>query len=254
MLMNMLNIALEYLNYGWSIIPFQQGSKRPLIAWLEFQQRQPSVAEVSEWFNRWPRANIGIVTGKISNLLVLDIDTRHDGKKSLTALEKQHGELPGTVEVVTGGGGRHLYFSHPGGQLHNKVAIFPGIDIRADGGCVVAPPSLHASGKQYQWRKQHAPQQMSLAALPKWLLKLAYEERKKPPHSLEYWQELIKTNVMEGERNNTITSLCGYLLWHGLSEDIVMELLLCWNRERCNPPLPDDEVIQIVESISRLHH
>jgi hypothetical protein len=70
---------------------------------------------------------------------------------------------------------------------------------------------------------------------------------------LTYWRKLVADGVTEGERNNTIASLTGHLLWHGVDPDVVLELLLCWNRVRCRPPLPDDEVIRTVDSIARLH-
>jgi hypothetical protein len=86
------------------------------------------------------------VTGAASDLTVLDIDPEHGGADSLAALEQRYGALPATIEAVTGGGGRHLYFAHPGGIVHNMVAIESGIDLRGDGGFVVAPPSTHPNG------------------------------------------------------------------------------------------------------------
>ena len=96
--------ALEYLARGWSVIPIEPCGKRPLVAWLEFQDRLPSPAEVGRWFDRWPEANIGIVTGIVSGLVVLDVDARHGGAQSLVGLESEHGPLPRTVTVATGGG------------------------------------------------------------------------------------------------------------------------------------------------------
>jgi hypothetical protein len=72
-------------------------------------------------------------------------------------------------------------------------------------------------------------------------------------HGLKYWRELIHKAVPEGTRNSTIASLAGHLLWHGVDAEVVLELLLCWNRVRCSPPLGDDEVLRTVESITRLH-
>ena len=89
--------------------------------------------------------------------------------------------------------------------------------------------------------------------LPGWLLALLQDEIKSPGHSIAYWQQLVKEGIGEGERNDTIASLTGHLLWHGVDTDVVMELLLCWNRVRCSPPLDDDEVIRTVQSITRLH-
>ena len=245
--------ALDYLSRGWSVLPFRAGDKRPLVAWTEYQRRRPTEAEVQAWFLETPNANVGIVTGAISGLIVLDIDPAHGGDESLRRLEREQGPLPRTVEAVTGSGGRHLYFAHPGGLVHNRVGIFTGIDVRADGGCVVAPPSLHHSGQRYRWASAHEPENCPLAPLPSWLVAQVSERGERTGHPLTYWRKLVAEGVAEGERNNTIASLTGHLLWHGVDPDAVLELLLCWNRVRCRPSLPDDEVIRTVDSIIRIH-
>jgi len=245
--------ALEYLARGWSVIPVEPRGKRPLVAWLEFQDRRPTAAEVAGWFGRWPEANLGIVTGVVSGLVVLDVDAGHGGAQSLAGLESAHGPLPRTITVATGGGGRHLYFSHPGGIVHNKVGLAPGIDLRGDGGCVVAPPSLHPSGRRYAWEPGGAPEHARLAPLPPWLSQLARPAQGRAGHPLAHWRELTRRHIPEGERNNTIASLAGHLFWHGVDAEVALELLAAWNREHCEPPLPAEEVARVVESIARLH-
>jgi len=244
--------ALAYCARGWSVIPIEPRGKRPLVAWLKFQQRCAEADEIESWFQRWPDANIGLVTGRISGIVVVDIDAQHGGHESLAELEDQHGRLPGTVEALTGGGGRHLYFVHPGATLTNRVAVRPGIDVRADGGCVVAPPSLHPSGRRYAWATGHAPQDVRLARLPAWFREVM-RSAVHSGHDPMYWRRLVSEGVAEGERNNTLTSLTGHLLWRGVDPEVVLELMLAWNRIRCRPPLPDDEVTQVVQSITRLH-
>lgn len=245
--------ALQYAGFRWSVIPMRARDKRPLIKWQQYQQHLASEDEIREWYQRWPNANIGIVTGMVSGLVVLDIDPRHDGDSSLEQWQIEHGPLPHTVEARSGGGGRHIYFRHPGGVIHNRVGLAAGIDLRADGGCIVAPPSIHSSGHRYTWIKGHEPGNVLLAELPGWLQRILQDEYQSPGHSQAYWQQLVGEGVGEGERNNTIASLGGHLLWHGVDPDVVMELLLCWNRVRCSPPLDDDEVIRTVQSITRLH-
>lgn len=149
------------------MIPVQPRGKRPLVAWREFQQRIACEDEIAQWFSRWPDANLGIVTGQVSGIVVVDVDPRHGGFASLAGAELRHGLLTATVEAATGGGGRHLYFAHPGEKTPNRVAIWPGIDLRGDGGCVVAPPSVHPSGRRYVWVAGHSPQEMALAPLPR---------------------------------------------------------------------------------------
>jgi len=245
--------ALKYLRRGWSVIPIRPHDKRPAIRWLEYQHRLANKDEIKEWYQRWPDGNVGIVTGVVSGLVVLDIDPKHDGDSSLAKLIQEHGPLPHTIEAITGGGGRHIYFAHPGGIVRNKVGLVPGIDLRGDGGCVVAPPSVHASGKSYSWLQDHAPQHTTLAPLPGWLLGEATGAQQRHGRTLEYWRHLVAEGVAEGERNNTIASLTGHLLWHGVDPDVAQELLLCWNQIRCHPPLPDKEVIRTVDSITHLH-
>ena len=160
--------ALDYLSRGWSVVPVVPREKRPLVAWQIYQQTRPSSAEVQAWFARWPDANVGIVTGVVSGLVVVDVDLKHGGEQSLVRIEREHGPLPATVEARTGGGGRHLYFTHPGGHVHNKVGLVPGIDLRGDGGIVVAPPSIHPSGARYVWKPGHAPHERAPAPLPIW--------------------------------------------------------------------------------------
>ena len=161
--------ALEYLARGWSVIPMQERAKRPTVPWKVYQSKRVSEETLNEWFCRSPDYNVGIVTGVLSGLVVLDVDPRHGGDKSLRNLEREHGSLPETLESITGGGGRHFYFSHPGGEVRNRVGIAPGIDLRGDGGCIVAPPSVHPSGKRYRWVRGRAPGQVKLARLPDWL-------------------------------------------------------------------------------------
>jgi len=249
----LLETALAYAGRRWSVIPVVGRGKRPLVRWTPYQQARAGAAEIRHWFRQWPEANIGIVTGAVSDLVVLDVDPQHGGAESLAALERRHGPLPPTVEAVTGGGGRHFYFLHPGGSVRNKVGLAPGLDLRGDGGLVVAPPSLHLSGRRYAWAGGRAPQDTALAPLPDWLLRLASTPPGGPGHPLAHWRELIHAGVAEGERNTALASLAGYLFWHEMDARVVLDLLLCWNAQRCRPPLPEDEVARTVDSIARLH-
>lgn len=246
-----LTCALAYVERGWSVIPVRPGGKRPLIPWGAHQRRCADEAEVRRWFRRWPGANVGIVTGVISSLAVLDVDARHGGAPSLAELERAHAPMPPTVAAATGGGGSHLYFAHPGGLLHSQVGLAPGIDLRADGGFVVAPPSIHPSGRRYEWSR--SPDRTPLAPMPPWLLRLVRGRGGRSGHPIAHWRRLTRAGAREGERNNSIASLAGHLLWHGVDPAVVLDLLLCWNATRCRPPLADDEVARTVDSIVRLH-
>jgi hypothetical protein len=249
-----LDWALSYLGLGWGPIPLRPRDKRPLVSWEEFQTRRPDESEIGQWFERWTKANIGVVTGEVSGIVVLDIDPNHDGENSLGNLERQYGKLAGTVESRTGGGGRHLYFQYPGFPVRNRTAVAPGLDVRADGGYIVVPPSIHPSGRPYAWARGHDPWHARVAPLPEWLLELIIGGRQPGRgYPLRHWRELLRQGVAEGERNNTIASLTGHLLWHEVDPEIILDLLLCWNAQRCRPPLADDEVARTVENIVHTH-
>lgn len=248
-----LQAALDHLARGWSALPFRARDKRPAVAWIEFQQRRAGPDEAQDWFRQWPDANVGIVTGAISGVVVLDVDPAHGGEASLEQLEHEHGPLPHTLEARTGGGGRHLYFAHPGRPVANRVGLWPGIDLRGDGGCVVTPPSLHRSGRRYLWVAGHDPATCNPAPLPLWLRTRLGVPAERIGHPRAWWRELLARGVGEGRRNDSIARLTGHLLWHGVDPQVALELLLCWNRVRCRPPLSDDEVMGVVDSIARLH-
>jgi hypothetical protein len=160
--------ALAYADRGWAVLRIygiHQGrcmcgkddcnaGKHP---WTEhgFKDATTDPTTIQCWFLATPQANVGIATGAVSGLVVLDVDPRHGGEESLRRLEARYGPLPPTAEVASGGGGRHFYFQHPGPETvvrtRAKFDEFPGLDLKADGGCVVAPPSVHATGHRYRW-------------------------------------------------------------------------------------------------------
>jgi hypothetical protein len=132
------------------------------------------IDQIQRWWRRWPDANVGIVTGAVSGLVVLDVDPRKGGGDLLAALEDVHGALPRTVESLTGGGGQHFYFRHPGASVPSR-SIASGLDIKGDGGLVVSPPSGHVSGRVYVWESGCAPSDVPLADLPGWLQAMAQD-------------------------------------------------------------------------------
>lgn len=133
-------------------------------------------AQIEAWWKRWPDANIGVVTGQASGFVVVDMDVNpeegKDGPARLAELEAANEPLPATLASVTGGGGRHILFALPDGDLSNSNGrIARGIDVRGSGGYIVAPPSIHASGRAYQWDEGALARPM--APLPAWLLERA---------------------------------------------------------------------------------
>lgn len=151
----------ELAGLGFSTFPVERGGKRPLMKWERFQSERADPAMIAQWASR--DTNVGIATGAVSGLLVLDLDSEE------AVAEAEALGLPDTLTVRTGKG-LHAYFQHPGGKVGNRAGIKPGWDIRGDGGYVVGPGSLHPSGKRYEW--QHPPGLFGLAPVPNWLASL----------------------------------------------------------------------------------
>jgi hypothetical protein len=176
-------------------------------------------------------------------------------EQALAKLEADNGELPDTVEVITPGhGGRHLYFAYPQDrEIRNSASrIAPGVDVRGQGGYVLAPPSIHPNSGLYHWSVDGGK---IFAEAPNWLLELAAPTPKSkrhavPPTPPSEWRELIAGGVSEGARNATITKLAGHLLRRAVDPFLTQELLLAWNAMQCHPPLEEDEIATILRSIA----
>lgn len=161
----LLSAALDYARRGWAVLPLHSAGpggcscrRRKCASAGKHPRTRRGVKNATTdeetirlWWYRWPNANVGIATGKKSGLVVLDVDPRHGGDESLRELFSGRGTIPKTPTVKTGGGGLHLYFEHPGERVKGRVGVMPGLDVRADGNYVVAPPSLHVCGEVYSW-------------------------------------------------------------------------------------------------------
>ena len=280
--MTIKEIALSYLNKGFSIIPlksptmvssqlppdeFIRHCKMPLISWKEFQTRHPTPQEVSDWFTKWPDANIGIVTGKISNLVVFDLDS-----KDAERYAEDEGGFPDTVKAYTGKG-NHIYVRYPGFAVNSRVNKDLEIDIRADGGYTVAPGSIHGSGRQYEWAEGFSPFQIDPAPCEPWMeeyLKTATRDAPKSDNGKKavktpenpnaaskaagegVYADILKNGAQAGNRNDTVAKLAGHLFGRGLDEDEVWEILKSWNAGKNNPPLGQNELHRTFQSIRNL--
>jgi putative DNA primase/helicase len=209
--------------------------------------------QIKVWWGDWPDANIGLAPGRERDILVLDIDPRHGGNKSLRRLERKLGALPKTVTAKTGGGGLHLFFQQPNFKVRKDNAgklLGRGIDVLSDGCIVVAPPSRHASGRRYAWVEGKSFQDIEPAKLPRaWRNRLRGEITNKSTRGDPKPQ--TSGHVPEGQRNNHLTRLAGVLQRSGLSPEAILAALGAENDAKCNPPLDVSEVKQIVESIGK---
>jgi|ERR1044071_1786247 hypothetical protein len=145
----MINEALIYAQQGFSVIPLKPRDKRPLVTWEPFQNMIASISTVKFWWEQWPNANIGIVTGKISGIVVVDCDSMAGLKRVRNYIRAT---LVGKIPMASTSAGVHLYFKHPMDKfINNRGKMLEDVDVRGDGGYVVAPPSMHSSGKKYSW-------------------------------------------------------------------------------------------------------
>lgn len=257
--------ALHYAKQGYQVIPLhtplKDGScscgkrgcgsvgKHPRTP-QGLKDASTDPAQINQWWTYWPDANIGIVTGVKSGIIVIDVD--EGGDETLQRLQDHHGPLPKTVTALTGGGGKHIYFKHPGPKTGNRTKFAPSLDVRGDGGYVVAPPSLHKSGGQYRW-EGGAYDPTHLAECPDWLLTLVRErsipqaQPKAEKDNSTSTGRPVLNGVTEGQRNDTLFRLACAYRKKGLTEDESRILILVQN-ERCQPPLPDREVQQLIDS------
>jgi Bifunctional DNA primase/polymerase, N-terminal len=182
--MTMLDAALSYAGRGWHIFPVPSGTKKSHKKAEHSGGRKwgktTDANEIRRDFKQWPDANVGIATGPDSGFFVVEVDTTkgghaHDGFASLAMLLKEHGPLPVTLTAESPSGSRHFYFAWPKDiAIRNSTSkIAPGIDVRGDGGMVVAPPSLK-NGKAYRWLNEGAP----IVDAPAWLIALAVKAKK----------------------------------------------------------------------------
>jgi len=246
-------LAYRYLRRGWSIIPIGP-DKKPLTAWAPYQKRLATTKELGEWWDRYPEANVGIVTGLVSGIIVLDAD----GPEGLASLEGL--QLPATP-VATTGRGTHYYYRHPGIDSGERVRNFarrlPGLDLRGDGGYVIAPPSLHPSGATYTWTSD--PDHFPLADTPHWLRAIVSDGRtpkgKEPedrdPDAPEWYLSIMAKGVASGGRNDAVARLAGYFLAKGLDADVTFHAVQAVNATKFQPPLDVDEVERTVFSIAK---
>lgn len=180
-----LKEAIEYGKYGWNVFPLLPRSKAPACP-NGFHDAVKDEASIRTLWGTRTNLNLGIATGDVSGFWVLDIDPDKGGKESLDEIENKYGSLPSTLKSKTGGGGSHLCFKIPKGiSINCSIGkIGKGIDIRANGGYIAAPPSIHPNGTQYSWDENE------IAEAPAWLIKLIVALKSDKPKT-EALEEII---------------------------------------------------------------
>lgn len=220
----LVTVALNYLEQGYSVIPVSK-EKKPLVKWAEYMKRPPTPEEVAGWTLEFPDMQLGIVTGAVSGLVVIDVEAGGD----MT-------QFPPTLTATTGGNGYHLYYKHPGTPVKNGVRVLELVDIRGDGGFVVAPPSISTKG-QYAWVEgSHSTPALYPGDLIESLVQTSSE-----------------TLVQTGERNVQATKKAGEIIatLPSLSQrNEAWEQLQEWNQAKLAQPLEESELRKVFDSIA----
>lgn len=258
---SMLDHALAYAARGWRVFPVyeirargtQCACGKKSCASPGKHPRTPNGCKdasadadaVRAWWRRWPDASIAIATG--AGLAVVDVDPAHGGNDTMEDLRRALGKLPDSVEVLTGGGGRHVYLAvDPSTPIRCSAGqLGVGVDIRGDGGYVVAPPSLHVSGRRYAWEASSDPADgIEIAPLPvTWLDKI-----RRPALRVVAAPTDQPAPILEGGRNAGLFSLARSMRAKGLSDAAIAAALQAENEVRCVPPLDSREVETIARS------
>lgn len=220
--------ALDAISKKVSVIPVGQ-DKKPLIPWKTFQERMATEKEIEKWWNKWPKANCAIVTGKISGFTVVDVEK--GGDISI---------FPKTLTIRSGGGGWHLYYRYY--SIPSTTRVLPLTDIKSDGGNITAPHSIHASGQKYEIIERRP-----IAEFPAHLFGI---------QKLSQWKEKIINPILQGSRNSDFTSVIGALLARFPQSDwesVIWPMIQTHNQSQTKP-LPDYELLTIFKSVAQLEY
>ncbi|MBF0233482.1 MAG: bifunctional DNA primase/polymerase [Desulfamplus sp.] len=249
------NAALEYSEQGYSIIPVDRSTKKPCIPWKEYQNRIATEEEIEDWWEKYPDANVAIITGKKSGLAVVDADSK-DGM----AWMSQH--CTKTTVYAKTGKGCHAYYLYPyHTDIKNAVRIAPDVDVRGEGGYVVAPPSIHANGTKYEWvitgdGFDDMPEFQPVNGFKS--LFTTEDQPKGGNLNVNLTGVKASTNnstndgVEKGSRNNTLAQKAGKWAKLGLEFDEVEVLAKKWNSTN-TPPLGESELKATLKSIWKRH-
>lgn len=243
--------AAEYRRRGMHPFPCVPRTKTPLVKWAAYQQAPPAVEQVAAWWKQWPEANIALAMGR--GTMAVDLD----GPDAEELLYEQGVTLPDAAPRVETSKGWHVYLSV---SVHtpNSVKLFKrgdtGVDIRGDGGYVMAPPSVHETGSVYRWAEQGTwPPPPASDRLMAFVLKAAQETlASRPSQPIDRTHDWISTalqGVGEGQRNDICAKLAGYLL-RRLPPDVTRAILLGY-AARCRPPMLEREVGITIESVRK---
>lgn len=244
---SMYDAAIEYAKKGFAVFPLKYRNKVPLTR-NGCKDATTDAAQIKAWWQKYPNANIGLATGSVSqNVFVIDLDIDEDrgidGYHSLEDWQREHGDFPETWTAITGRGGYHLYY-RGNGKIKNRAGIIDGVDIRGNGGYVVAPPSIHKNGNRYEW--EYSPDEFEIA---------------KADNNVEYFLNhddhrqsasfTMPNIVSAGQRNQMLFRFACMMQAKGASDQSVFAATMAENESSCSPPLTEQEVRIIVSSATK---
>lgn len=244
---SMYDAAIEYAKKGFAVFPLKYRDKVPLTR-NGCKDATTDAAQIKAWWQKYPNANIGLATGSVSqNVFVIDLDIDEDrgidGYHSLEDWQREHGDFPETWTAITGRGGYHLYY-RGNGRIKNRAGIIDGVDIRGNGGYVVAPPSIHKNGNRYEW--EYSPDEFEIA---------------KADNNVEYFLNhddqkqgtafTMPNIVAAGQRNQMLFRFACMMQAKGASDQSVFAATMAENKSSCSPPLTEQEVRIIVSSATK---
>ena len=239
---DMLNSALDYANQGLAVFPCKRGSKAPAVA-HGFKDATTDVAQIKEWWTSHPEWNVAIATGEVSGgLVVIDVDMHGDSRafEFIRNWEEEHGALKKTWITKTGTGGRHILYKGDN-NLRNTTNADISIDVRATGGYIVAPPSIHPNKTAYSWYKKEG----DIAEIDE----SVYEFLEAISKRNDFTKALvIPDKINKGARNDTLFRYCCSLQRQGWSNGDIWKKLNKLSEENCTEPCDNAELLKIFNS------
>lgn len=241
---SMYHAAVAYINMGLAVFPLEEHGKRPKTR-NGCKDATTDAAQVKAWWQQWPGANIGIATGSRSGgIFVIDLDIDEDkgvdGYHTLEDWQRENGSFPETWMVITGRGGYHIYFKSDF-EVRNRAGIIDGVDVRGEGGYVVAPPSIHSNGHRYEW--EYPPEEYEIAKADNNVKFFLDNGKDKSIHGLSM-PEIIGS----GQRNTMIFKFACMMQAKGASDETIYAATLAENQSKCSPPLKEKEVRTLISS------
>lgn len=241
--------ALRYADRGWAVFPLEVGGKRPLPGTRGHKDATRDADEIRRLWAEEPY-NIGLACDDRDGPIVLDVD----GPAGARALKKLGIDPDDAPRAVSGRPHRlHLYFAPPArlpqGGVRRTIRVFPDLDVLGLGGYVVAPPSIHPeTGRPYRWER--SGENALLPPLPASVLKALKRHRGERKDASGHARPL-PDQLVEGQRDDALTSLAGSMRRRGASESAILAALREENATRCVPPLPDASLRKIARSIGQ---